>query len=142
MGKKDYGEYEPSEDEEYMSELQLKYFSEKLITLRSQLIKNSESKKNELKDVSLRTPDLFDSATNQEEIVLEIKGIDRQTRQVSLIDRALSRIRAGEYGYCEITGEEIGIKRLQAQPLATLCIEVQEMLERKSRTQIGNQVVT
>lgn len=133
--------YEPSEVEEYMSGPQLNYFSKKLIKLRQELSRQAETKRGELKDTSLRTADVFDSASHQEEVALDIKGIGRQTRQIDLIDRALLRIKKGEYGYCEITGEEIGIRRLKAQPLATLCIEVQEMLERQERIQALHQPV-
>jgi DnaK suppressor protein len=137
MENKHYDIYQPVESEEYMSRMQLDYFTDKLKNMRDQILADAEMKMNELRDASLRIPDDVDLAAHQKEITMEIRRIDRKTRQVKDIDRALQRIRYGEYGYCEMTGEKIGLKRLKAQPLATLCIEVQEMLERKVRAQAG-----
>lgn len=128
-----FDSYTPSEDEEYMNENQLIYFKEKLLNMRHTLLEESTNIRQELKETWLNHPDVFDVATSQTGLASELNGFDRNRAQLSKIDRALLRIGSGEYGYCEMTGEEIGIKRLAVQPLATLCIDVQEMLERKNQ---------
>lgn len=127
--------YTPTDDEEYMNDKQIVYFKEKLMNMRHALLKGSNHIRKELQDTWLNHPDVFDVATSQAGLAVELNGFDRNRVQLSKIDRALFRIDTGEYGYCEITGEEIGIKRLKAQPLATLCIDVQEMLERNNQQQ-------
>ena len=85
------------------------------------------------KNTQVNRPDIFDVASKYSDLDNDIKNIERASERLSLIDRALEKINSGEYGYCELTGDEIGIGRLQAQPVATLCIKAQEMLERNSR---------
>jgi DnaK suppressor protein len=126
-------DYFPSENEEYMNPNQLAYFEMKLRTWLKDLITVSVSGKNELKDNGLGVPDLCDVASAQRGIHIELEELKRQRGQISLIEKALGRIKNGSYGYCEVTGERIGLKRLEIQPIATLSVEAQEMLERAER---------
>ena len=83
----------------------------------------------------LQEPDIADRAAVETEVALELRARDRQRKLIAKIDEALERVRTGDYGYCEDTGEPIGIKRLEARPVATLTVEAQEMHERMERTQ-------
>lgn len=125
--------YFPSENEEYMNPNQLAYFEMKLRTWLKDLITVSVSARNELKDNGLGVADLCDVASAQREIHVELEELKRQRGQITLIEKALGRINNGSYGYCEVTGERIGLKRLEIQPIATLSVEAQEMLERAER---------
>lgn len=122
-----------NDSEGYLSLEQLASFAEKLRQRRRELVGVSLMVKNDLKDTPIGAPDIYDVATNQSEINAELEGLKRHRGQIALIDRALSRINDGSYGYCEMTGEPIGIKRLTIHPTATLCVESQEMLERAER---------
>lgn len=122
----------PSQDD-YMNPAQLAYFEGKLRRLRQELLSMSHSAKNELKETGLGAPDLNDVATAQSEITIELEGLKRNRGHIRMIDRALARISDGSYGYCEMTGEQIGLKRLEIQPIATLSVEAQEMVERCER---------
>lgn len=124
--------YIPTEKEEYMNPRQLYYFESKLLQKRSQILHQSQSIKQELKQNVEPTPDMFDKASNLMGLTRDIHDIERQRLLLSKIDYALIKIKEGEYGYCEATGEEIGLKRLEVQPFATLCLEAQEMSERNS----------
>jgi DnaK suppressor protein len=97
---------------------------------RHELIGVSLSAKNDLKETCFGVPDLYDVASAQAEIHVELEGMKRHRGQIIKIDKALARIDDGTYGYCQITGEQIGLKRLEIQPTATLCVEAQEMVER------------
>ena len=125
--------YFPSDNEEYMNPNQLAYFEMKLRTWLKALITVSASAKNELKDNGLGVPDMCDVASAQRGIHVELEELKRQRGQITLIEKALGRIKNGSYGYCEVTGERIGLKRLEIQPIATLSVEAQEMLERAER---------
>lgn len=128
---KDVQQYSPSDDEIYMNQNQIQYFKDLLLARRRELFSESDVTKSELKDQELNAPDIFDVASKNIELALDFEVIERNRKSLILIDKALSKIHSGEYGYCELTGEEIGVKRLQAQPTATLCIEAKEMLERQ-----------
>ena len=123
--------YRPTKDEDYMNQKQLAYFEKVLTARRNQIITSAISAKNELKESWLRGPDLFDIAASQAEIALDLGDLERNRAQLRRIENALAKIKSGEYGYCEITGDKIGLKRLEAQPFATLCIEAQESFERE-----------
>lgn len=125
--------YRPTDEEEYMNPQQLDFFKNQLLIKRRELMNVTNSAKSDLKEALLNTPDIFDVASKNTELALDIEDMERTRKSLDLIDKALSKINAGEYGYCELTGEEIGIRRLEAQPVATLCIEVQEMLERNNQ---------
>lgn len=128
--------YKPSEKEPYMNPTMLEYFRQKLLSWKEQIIKDADMTLQELQDEGgVREPDVADRASIETEVALELRARDRQRKLISKIDEALERIRAGEYGYCEETGDPIGIKRLEARPVATLTIEAQERHERMERTQ-------
>ena len=128
--------YKPSEKEPYMNANMLEYFRQKLLAWKEQILKDADMTLQELQDEGgVREPDVADRASIETEVALELRARDRQRKLISKIDEALDRIRNGEYGYCEETGEPIGVKRLEARPVATLTIEAQERHERIERTQ-------
>ncbi len=122
--------YRPTPDEEYMCSNHLQYFKEKLLVWRKELLAKSEIFFEELKGNETRMADILDQSAQQTEIVVDFSTMERQGQMLQEIELALDRIEAGEYGYCEITGEDIGLKRLEAQPVATRCVEAQEQFER------------
>ena len=126
--------YRPSEDEEFMNPLQIEYFRQKLLRWRSELLTDSSGTLRNLKEESLLKPDLTDRASLETERAIELRTRDRERKLISKIDAALHRIDSGTYGYCEETEEPIGIRRLEARPIATLSIEAQERHERMERT--------
>jgi DnaK suppressor protein len=126
-------DYSSIENEEYLTPAQLTYFEKILRQWRHELISVSLSAKNDLKETSFGGPDLYDVASAQTEIHVELEGMKRHRGQIVMIDKALARIKGGTYGYCEMTGEKIGLKRLEIQPTATLCVEAQEIVERAER---------
>lgn len=125
--------YKPTEDEEFMNDAQRIYFKKKLFTWRDLLVKESSQTINQLQDTSTPEADIIDSASNGLEHAIELRARDRERKLINKIDQALKRLDEGSYGYCEETGEPIGIKRLEARPIATLCIESQERHERRER---------
>lgn len=128
--------YKPTEKEPYMNPVMLEYFRQKLISWKESILKDADTTLQELQDEGgLREPDVTDRASVETEVALELRARDRQRKLISKIDEALEHIRTGEYGYCEETGDPIGIKRLEARPVATLTIEAQERHERMERTQ-------
>lgn len=130
--------YTPHENEEYMNPRQLHYFKTRLLNWQKKLHKAASAARSELKQGKESCADIFDLAANNTDFALGIGDIERNRKSLVQIDQALARIKSGEYGYCDLTGEEIGVKRLSAQPTATLCIEVQEMLERNNQITLNN----
>ena len=126
--------YHPSEDEPFMNERQLEYFKQKLNAWKDDILRESRETLVHLQSETENHPDLADRATSETDRALELRTRDRQRKLIAKIDEALRRIELGEYGYCEETGEPIGVKRLDARPIATLCLEAQERHERKERT--------
>ena len=126
-------DYRPAEDEPFMNERQLEYFRRKLLTWKQELLDQSSETIENLQDSARNVPDLADRASEETDRALELRTRDRQRKLVSKIDAALRRIDEGEYGYCEMTGEPISLKRLDARPIATLSIEAQERHERRER---------
>jgi DnaK suppressor protein len=126
--------YHPSEDEEFMSPLQVEYFRQKLLRWRDSLLTESADILQHLKEESLLKPDLTDRAALEADRSIELRTRARERKLISKIDAALERIADGTYGYCEETDEPIGIRRLEARPIATLTIEAQERHERMERT--------
>lgn len=122
--------YTPSSKEEYMSPKQLQYFRQKLLDWRTELLKESENTISHLKEENWQESDINDRATLETDAALELRTRDRYRKLVNKIDSAMSRIADGSYGYCDDTGEEIGLSRLEARPIATLTIEAQEKHER------------
>ena len=126
-------DYRPSEDEPFMNELQRVYFRQKLLSWKEEIIRQTRETLAGLHAESTQHADLADRATSETDRALELRARDRQRKLVAKIDAALSRIEDGTYGYCEETGEPIGLKRLDARPIATLSVEAQERHERRER---------
>jgi DnaK suppressor protein len=129
----DKPEYRPSEDEEFMNERQLEYFKQKLIDWKEDILRESRETLVHLQAETENHPDLADRATSETDRALELRTRDRQRKLISKIDEAMRRIEDGSYGYCEETGEPIGVARLDARPIATLSLEAQERHERRER---------
>jgi len=117
-----------------MNPLQVEYFRQKLLSWRAELLSDSSDTLRHLKEESLVKPDLTDRASLETDRAIELRTRDRERKLISKIDAALGRIDTGTYGYCEETDEPIGIRRLEARPIATLSIEAQERHERMERT--------
>lgn len=127
--------YKPTEKEPYMNPVMLEYFRVKLIAWKESILQDATSTLQDLQDEGgLRESDIADRASVETDVALELRARDRQRKLISKIDEALERIRNNEYGYCEESGDPIGIKRLEARPVATLTIEAQERHERMERT--------
>ena len=126
-------EYRPSEDEPFMSERQLEYFREKLLNWKEDILRESRETLSHLQTDTENHPDIADRASSETDRALELRTRDRQRKLISKIDEALRRIEDGSYGYCEETGEPIGVARLEARPIATLSLEAQERHERRER---------
>ncbi|MGH1417478.1 MAG: RNA polymerase-binding protein DksA [Hyphomicrobiaceae bacterium] len=116
-----------------MNDLQREYFRRKLVDWKEEIIRQTKETLEELNQGSQQHADLADRATSETDRALELRARDRQRKLVNKINAALSRIDDGSYGYCEETGEPIGLKRLDARPIATLSLEAQERHERRER---------
>ena len=127
-------DYRPSDDEEFMNPLQMEYFRQKLLRWRAELLSDSSDTLRHHKEESLLKPDITDRASLATERAIELRTRDRGRKLISKIDSALQRIDTGTYGFCEETEQPIGIRRLEARPIATLSIEAQERHERMERT--------
>ncbi|GJM03307.1 MAG: RNA polymerase-binding transcription factor DksA [Rhodomicrobium sp.] len=125
--------YQPSADEPFMNEVQLEYFRQKLTNWKAEILEATKETIQHLQDESEKHPDITDRATSESERALELRTRDRQRKLISKIDEALYRIDQGEYGYCEESGEPIGVARLDARPIATLSLEAQERHEKRER---------
>ena len=126
-------DYRPAEDEPFMNDRQLEYFRRKLMSWKAELIEQSAETIDHLQESARNVPDLADRASEETDRALELRTRDRQRKLVSKIDAALRRIDNGEYGYCEVTGEPISLKRLDARPIATMTLEAQERHERREK---------
>jgi len=126
-------DYRPSEDEPFMNERQRMYFRNKLVAWKDEIIRQTKETLVGLHEESTQHADLADRATSETDRALELRARDRQRKLIAKIDAALARIEDGSYGYCEETGEPIGLKRLDARPIATLSVEAQERHERRER---------
>lgn len=131
--------YVPSEQEEYMNPRQVQYFKEKLLKWREELIQESNETIKHLKEENWNDADLTDRASMEIEVRIELRTRDRYRKLLNKIDIALEKIKNNEYGYCEETGEEIGLKRLEARPTAALCIEAQERYEKYERQHLDEE---
>ncbi len=125
--------YRPSEDEEFMNERQLQYFKQKLLNWKEEIFRESRETLTHLQAETENHPDIADRASSETDRSLELRTRDRQRKLISKIDEAIRRIEEGSYGYCEETGEPIGVARLDARPIATLSLEAQERHERRER---------
>jgi DnaK suppressor protein len=126
-------EYRPLEDEEFMNERQVEYFRQKLLNWKEDILRESRETLSHLQTETENHPDLADRASSETDRALELRTRDRQRKLIAKIDDALRRIEEGVYGYCEETGEPIGLARLDARPIATLSLEAQERHERRER---------
>ena len=126
--------YTPAESEEFMNPRQQAYFRAKLEAWKDEILSGSKVTISNLREESANHPDLVDRASAESDKALELRTRDRQRKLISKIDAALRRIEDGSYGFCEVTGEPIGLRRLEARPTATLSLEAQERHERKERT--------
>jgi DnaK suppressor protein len=129
--------YRPSSDEEYMSPMHLAFFRNKLRDWRDQLVEESKQTIDNLREEVRDIGDEAERATRETENSLELRTRDRYRKLIAKIDKALKRIEEGRYGYCEETDEDIGLERLEARPIATLCLDAQERWEHRQR-QMGD----
>ena len=125
--------YRPSEDEPFMNDRQREYFRQKLLNWKEDILRESRETLSHLQADTENHPDLADRASSETDRALELRTRDRQRKLISKIDEALRRLEDGAYGYCEETGEPIGLARLEARPIATLSLEAQERHERRER---------
>lgn len=125
--------YKPSEDEEFMNPRQQAYFRRKLLLWREELLRDAHETLNNLSHSPPADIDLNDRASTETDRALELRTRDRARKLIGKIDKALKRIDDGTYGYCEVTGEPISLKRLEARPIATLSLEAQEQHERREK---------
>ena len=126
-------EYVPSEAEPYMSAPQTDYFRRLLLAWKKSILDAAAGTLQQLQDGPIREPDLNDRASSETDWGIELRTRDRQRKLIAKIDSALRRIEEGEYGYCEVSGEPIGLGRLVARPIATMTVEAQEAHERREK---------
>ena len=126
-------DYTPSDNEEYMSSQQLNYFRVLLLEWKKSILTASEFTLQSLQEGPIREPDLNDRASSETDWGIELRTRDRQRKLIAKIDSALRRIDEGDYGWCEVTGEPIGINRLIARPIATMTVEAQQAHERREK---------
>ena len=126
--------YIPNLKEKYMCEKHKLFFKKKLIEWKTEIVRsNNEALYNNSLDDNSASADIVDQASSYTEKNVEMKAINRQIKLISKIDQAIKKIENGTYGFCEETGEPIGIKRLIARPVATLCIAAQEKHEKEEK---------
>lgn len=130
--------YEVGADEEYMSDAQLTHFENILKSWKQQLAGDAESTKTYIQDESSALSDTNDRATQEEEFALALRTRDRERKLIRKIDKSLAEIRNGDYGFCETCGVEIGLRRLEARPTATQCIDCKTLAEIKERQNWGH----
>ena len=133
MSSVEIEEYRPTEDEEFMNDRQREYFKRKLLDWKNDILRESRGTLDQLQLESLHLADISDRASSETDKALELRTRDRQRKLISKIDAALRRIETNDYGYCEETGEPIGLRRLEARPIATLSLEAQERHERNEK---------
>ena len=126
-------DYKPSNDEEFMGPRQKAYFRRLLENWKNEILDGAKKTIGNLQDESGSLPDIVDRASAESDKALELRTRDRQRKLIAKIDAALRRIDNGEYGYCEMTGEPISLKRLDARPIATMTLEAQEKHERREK---------
>ena len=126
-------DYRPSDSEEFMNELQVEYFRQKLRRWRAELLRDADGTLARLSEGGILEADLTDRASVETDRALELRTRDRARKLINKIDQALQRLENGSYGFCEETGEPIGLRRLEARPIATMSIEAQERHERMER---------
>ena len=125
--------YRPTESEPFMNERQREYFREKLLAWKEEILREAKETLQHLQDESQNHPDIADRASSETDRAIELRARDRQRKLIAKIDAALRRIDEGDYGFCEVTGEPIGLGRLVARPIATMTVEAQEAHERREK---------
>ncbi|MBC8296212.1 MAG: RNA polymerase-binding protein DksA [Pelagibacterales bacterium] len=125
--------YKPTQKEKFMNAKMKEYFKQKLFNWRNELLKESSQTLNNLQSDNEAKPDITDRASEEIDRSFELRTRDRERKLINKINSALQRIEDGSYGYCEETGEPIGLKRLEARPVATLSLEAQEMHEKAEK---------
>ncbi|HLV83913.1 MULTISPECIES: RNA polymerase-binding protein DksA [Devosia] len=126
-------EYRPSDDEPFMNPRQREYFRAKLNAWKDDILRESRGTLDSLQEENQNHPDMADRASSESDRSLELRTRDRQRKLIAKIDSALKRLEDGSYGYCEETGDPIGLARLDARPIATLSLEAQELHERREK---------
>jgi DnaK suppressor protein len=130
---KQFPAYVPAAGEEYMSEQQLAHFRTMLETVKQELSEDIDRTVHTLQDEATVFADPNDRASQESDIALELRNRDRERKLIKKIDEAIGRINSGEYGYCDSCGVEIGLKRLEARPTATMCIDCKTLEEMRER---------
>ena len=125
--------YRPSDEEPFMNERQREYYRRKLTNWKTEILREAQDTLVALQTESENHPDLADRASSETDRAIELRARDRQRKLIAKINAAIVRIDEGTYGYCEVTGEPISLRRLEARPIATLSIEAQERHERMER---------
>ncbi len=134
---KNFVPYTPAKGEEYMSEPQRDHFRRILLTWKAELMQEVDRTVSHMKDEAANFPDPADRATQEEEFSLELRTRDRERKLIKKIDITIERINQDDYGFCDACGVEIGIKRLEARPTATLCIDCKTLAEIKEKQELG-----
>ena len=128
-------DYKPSNGEPFMNEVMLEYFRQKLLTWKDELLRDADMTLQHLQEDTLKSADLSDRASTESVRTVELRTRDRARKLIVKIDEAIERIEQGSYGYCVEPGDPIGVRRLEARPVATLSLEAQERHERLEKTQ-------
>jgi DnaK suppressor protein len=131
-------DYVPSDDEDFMNPNMQEFFRQRLIEWKSDLLRESDQTLQNMQTSSGQEADIGDRASVESERSLELRTRDRERKLITKIDSALRRLESSEFGYCEDTGEPIGVRRLIARPIATMSIEAQERHERMEKTHSGD----
>jgi DnaK suppressor protein len=134
---KNFEPYKPKRGEEYMNEKQREHFKAILYRWKSELMQEVDRTVSHMKDEAANFPDPADRATQEEEFSLELRTRDRERKLIKKIDSTIERIEQDDYGFCDACGVEIGIKRLEARPTATLCIDCKTLDEIKEKQELG-----
>lgn len=130
--------YQAQDGEEYMNDAQLAHFRKILLAWKNSLMAEAESTKNYIQDESTAMPDINDRATQEEEFALALRTRDRERKLIRKIDKSLTEINSGDYGFCQTCGVEIGLRRLEARPTATQCIDCKTLSEIKEKQAWGH----
>ena len=126
-------DYTPTENEKFMSARHKEYFRRKLISWKGDILKEAAETLEQLQSESLKEPDIADRASSETDWSIELRARDRQRKLVTKIESALGKLADGNYGYCEVTGEPISLKRLDARPIASMSLEAQEVHEKMEK---------
>ncbi len=134
---KNFEPYKPKRGEEYMNDKQREHFKNILLNWKGQLMEEVDRTVSHMKDEAANFPDPADRATQEEEFSLELRTRDRERKLIKKIDGTIERLEQDDYGFCDACGVEIGIKRLEARPTATLCIDCKTLDESKEKQELG-----